>query len=76
MLGSGFPAGPPGTNCFVVAPGPGEQCVVIDPGIEADGPLADLLDRHRLHPVAVLLTTAHRPHLLVVPVCAASDVPA
>ena len=77
MLVSGFPAGPPGTNCFVVAPGPGEQCVVIDPGIEATGPLADLLDRHRLHPVAVLLTHGHIDHTYsVVPVCEARDVPA
>jgi hydroxyacylglutathione hydrolase len=77
VLVSGFPAGPPATNCFVVAPGPGEQCVVIDPGIEATGPLEDLLDRHRLHPVAVLLTHGHIDHTYsVVPVCAATDVPA
>ena len=77
MLVSGFPAGPPGTNCFVVAPGPGERCVVIDPGIEATGPLEELLDRHRLHPVAVLLTHGHLDHTYsVVPVCEAKDVPA
>ena len=50
MLVSGFPAGPPGTNCFVVAPGPGERCVVIDPGIDAAGPLEELLAQHRLQP--------------------------
>ena len=77
MFVSGFPAGPPGTNCFVVAPGPGEQCVVIDPGMEAAGPLEELLDRHRLHPVAVLLTHGHIDHTYsVVPVCEARDVPA
>jgi glyoxylase-like metal-dependent hydrolase (beta-lactamase superfamily II) len=77
MLVTGFAAGPPGTNCFVVAPGPGEQCVVIDPGIEATGPLADVLERHRLHPVAVLLTHGHLDHTYsVVPVCEARDVPA
>jgi hydroxyacylglutathione hydrolase len=74
---SGFPAGPPGTNCFVVSPGPGEQCVVMDPGIEATGPLEELLHRHRLHPVAVLLTHGHLDHTYsVVPVCDARDVPA
>ena len=51
--------------------------VVIDPGIEATGPLEDLLDRHRLHPVAVLLTHGHIDHTYsVVPVCEARDVPA
>ena len=29
---AGFPAGPWGTNCYVVATGPGTECVVIDPG--------------------------------------------
>jgi glyoxylase-like metal-dependent hydrolase (beta-lactamase superfamily II) len=77
VLVSGFPAGPPATNCFVVAPGPGERCVVIDPGIEATGPLADLLERHRLRPAAVLLTHGHIDHTYsVVPVCDARDVPA
>jgi hydroxyacylglutathione hydrolase len=77
VLVDGFPAGPPGTNCFVVAPGPGEQCVVIDPGIEAVGPLDDLLAKHRLRPAAVLLTHGHLDHTFsVVPVCGARDVPA
>jgi len=77
VLVSGFPAGPPATNCFVVAPGPGERCVVIDPGIEATGPLEDVLDRHRLRPAAVLLTHGHIDHTYsVVPVCDARDVPA
>ncbi|HEV7654803.1 MAG TPA: MBL fold metallo-hydrolase [Mycobacteriales bacterium] len=77
MLVSGFPAGPPGTNCFVVAPGPGERCVVIDPGIDAAGPLAELLDRHRLRPAAVLLTHGHLDHTYsVVPVCDDAQVPA
>ena len=77
MIVDSFPAGPPGTNCFVVAPGPGERCVVVDPGIDAVGPLDDLLARHRLRPAAVLLTHGHLDHTFsVVPVCGARDVPA
>jgi hydroxyacylglutathione hydrolase len=77
VLVSGFPAGPPGTNCFVVAPGPGERCVVIDPGIDAAGPLEDVLAQHRLQPAAVLLTHGHLDHTYsVLPVCESRDVPA
>jgi hydroxyacylglutathione hydrolase len=77
VLVEGFPAGPPATNCYVVAPAAGEQCVVVDPGIGADAPLDDLLGRRRLHPVAVLLTHGHCDHTFsVLPVCGAKDVPA
>lgn len=77
MLVTGFPAGPPGTNCYVVATGAGEQCLVIDPGIDAVPRLDEVLAEHRLHPVAVLLTHGHLDHTFsVVPVCAARDVPA
>lgn len=77
MLVAGFPAGPPGTNCYIVATGPGEQCIVVDPGIEASAQLDDLLAEHRLHPVAVVLTHGHVDHTFsVVPVCDARDVPA
>jgi glyoxylase-like metal-dependent hydrolase (beta-lactamase superfamily II) len=77
VLVTGFPAGPPGTNCWVVAPGAGEQCVVVDPGIDAAGRLDEVLAEHRLHPVAVLLTHGHLDHTFsVVPVCQARGVPA
>ncbi|HEY9476151.1 MAG TPA: MBL fold metallo-hydrolase [Mycobacteriales bacterium] len=77
MLVAGFPAGPPATNCYVVAPAAGEQCVVIDPGVDAVGRLDEVLTEHRLHPVAVLLTHGHFDHTFsVVPVCQARDVPA
>jgi glyoxylase-like metal-dependent hydrolase (beta-lactamase superfamily II) len=77
MLVAGFPAGSWGTNCYVVAPGPGEQCVVVDPGQDAVRGVEDLLREHRLHPVAVLLTHGHIDHMWsVVPVCDAHDVPA
>jgi len=73
----GFPAGPPATNCWVVATGSREQCVVIDPGIDAAGPLDDVLREHHLQPVAVLLTHGHLDHTFaVVPVCGSYGVPA
>ncbi len=66
-----------GTNCYVVAPGPGEQCVVIDPGQNAANGVEDIVREHRLAPVAVLLTHGHIDHIWsVVPVCDAHDVPA
>ena len=77
MLIDGFPAGPPGTNCYVVAPAPGEQCVVIDPGIGAESTLEEILREHRLQPVAVLLTHGHIDHTFsVMPVCNAKGIPA
>ena len=77
VLVAGFPAGPPATNCYVVAPDAGEQCVVIDPGIDAVARLDEVLAEHRLHPVAVLLTHGHVDHTFsVLPVCQARDVPA
>jgi glyoxylase-like metal-dependent hydrolase (beta-lactamase superfamily II) len=77
MLIEGFPAQVAGTNCFVVAPGPGEQCLVIDPGVGVTETLADIISEHRLHPVAVVLTHGHLDHTFsVVPVCQARDIPA
>ena len=77
MLVAGFPADAFGTNCYVVAPGPGEQCVVIDPGIGVVDRLDDLLAEHRLHPAAVLLTHGHLDHTFsVAPVCGARGITA
>jgi len=77
VLVVGFPAGPWQTNCWVVAPAAGEQCIVIDPGHGAEQPLDDVLERHNLQPVAVLLSHGHVDHIWsVVPVCGARDVPA
>jgi hydroxyacylglutathione hydrolase len=74
---AGFPAGAFGTNCFVVSPGAGEECVIIDPGQDAEAGIEDILARHRLRPVAVLLTHGHIDHIWsVVPVCGAKGIPA
>lgn len=77
MLVTGFSAGVFGTNCYVVAPGPGTECVVIDPGQDAAEPLRSVLAEHRLKPVAVVLTHGHLDHVWsVVPVCDGYDIPA
>ena len=77
MLIAGVPAGPWGTNCYVVATGPGEQCLVVDPGIGVLDRLDAVLAEHRLHPAAVLLTHGHLDHTFsVAPVCGARGIPA
>ena len=77
MLVTGFPAGSFQTNCWVVGPQAGGPCVVVDPGQEAWPALRQVLDEHRLAPVAVLLTHGHIDHTFcVVPVCDAYGVPA
>ncbi|HET7900520.1 MAG TPA: MBL fold metallo-hydrolase [Candidatus Nanopelagicales bacterium] len=77
MLVVGFPAGPWGTNCYLVAAGAGEQCVIVDPGKDSMPGIEQMLQEHRLSPVAVLLTHGHIDHVWsVVPVCGARDIPA
>lgn len=77
MLVAGFPTGSFQANCFVLAADAGGPCVVVDPGEGAEGPLDDLLRRHRLDPVAVLLTHGHFDHVFAVaPVCDGHDIPA
>jgi hydroxyacylglutathione hydrolase len=77
LLVAGFPADAFGTNCYVLATGPGEQCLVVDPGIGVTEQLDALLDEHRLHPAAVLLTHGHLDHTFsVTPVCGARGITA
>ncbi len=74
MLIAGFPAGPWGTNCYVVATGPGAECVVVDPGKDAAPGVAEVVREHRLKPVSVLLTHGHIDHMWsVTPVAGAYD---
>ena len=66
-----------GTNCHVVAPGPGEECVVVDPGVDVLDRLTEVLRRHRLRPAAVVLTHGHVDHTFsVTPVCGAHGIAA
>ena len=77
MFVTGFPAQAFGTNCYVVAAGPGEQCLVVDPGIGVLDQLDEVLAQHRLAPAAVLLTHGHLDHTFsVTPVCGARGITA
>jgi hydroxyacylglutathione hydrolase len=75
MLVLGFPAQAFGTNCYLVAPAAGEECLVIDPGVGVLDQLAELLQKNRLRPAAVLVTHGHLDHVFsVTPVCGAHGV--
>ena len=65
MLVVGFPTGALQANCYLVAPGEGEPCVIVDPGQDAVEPITEALRKHRLSPVAVLLTHGHFDHCLL-----------
>jgi hydroxyacylglutathione hydrolase len=74
VLIAGFPAGPWGTNCYVVATGPGAECVIVDPGMEATEGVAEVVRQHRLKPVSVLVTHGHLDHMwCVAPVAGTYD---
>jgi glyoxylase-like metal-dependent hydrolase (beta-lactamase superfamily II) len=74
MLIAGFPAGPWGTNCWVVATGPGSECVIIDPGKDSAGGVEQLVSEHRLKPVALMATHGHVDHIWsIAPLAGAYD---
>jgi glyoxylase-like metal-dependent hydrolase (beta-lactamase superfamily II) len=59
-----------GTNCYLVAAGPGQECLVVDPGIGVLDAIDEVLHRDSLQPAAVLLTHGHVDHCFsVAPVC-------
>ena len=77
MFVTGFPAGPFGTNCFVLAPQPNSECLIIDPGMGAVDPIREVLEQNRLKPIAVLLTHGHLDHTWsVVPIADGYEIPA
>jgi hydroxyacylglutathione hydrolase len=74
VLIAGFPAGPWGTNCYVLATGPGSECVVVDPGKDAAQGVAEVVREHRLKPVSVLVSHGHVDHMwCVAPVAGTYD---
>lgn len=80
MLVAGFSAPVVGTNCWVIAPSEGSECLVVDPGIsdpDVDAQLGQVLERHRLRPVAVLATHGHLDHTFSIrPICEKRGLPA
>ena len=74
MFIAGFPAGPWGTNCYVVATDAGAECVVVDPGKDAASGVAEVVREHHLKPVAVLVSHGHIDHMwCVAPVAGSYD---
>jgi hydroxyacylglutathione hydrolase len=77
VLIAGFPAGSFAANCYLLATSPGTDCLIIDPGQDAEPGINEIVERHRLRPVAVLATHGHLDHIWsVAPVCGARDIPA
>lgn len=77
MLVAGFPAGPFGTNCWILAPGPRSEAVVVDPGMESQAGIEQVVSEQGLRPVAVLLSHGHLDHMWsVLPVCDGYGIPA
>ncbi len=77
MLVAGFPAGPFGTNCWILAPGPHHEAVIVDPGMDSRSGIEQIVAEHHLRPVAVMLTHGHLDHMWsVLPVCDGYDIPA
>jgi hydroxyacylglutathione hydrolase len=77
VLIAGFPAGSFAANCYLLATGPGSECLIIDPGQDSQQGINEIVERHRLRPVAVLATHGHLDHIWsVAPVCDARGIPA
>jgi hydroxyacylglutathione hydrolase len=77
VLVVGFPTGAFQANCYLVAAGEGEPCVIVDPGQDAVEPITEALRKHRLSPVAALLTHGHFDHVFsVTPICDGNDIAA
>ena len=77
MLIAGFPAGPFGTNCWILAPGERSEAVIVDPGMDSRAGIEQVVAEHGLRPVAVILSHGHLDHMWsVLPVCDGYDIPA
>jgi hydroxyacylglutathione hydrolase len=77
MLIAGFPAGPFGTNCWILAPGAHSEAIIVDPGMDSRNGIEKVVAEHGLRPVAVILSHGHLDHMWsVLPVCDGYDIPA
>ena len=76
MLTISFPAQAFGTNCYVLADGPGEECLVVDPGIGIEETLREVLAAYRDAggAEAVTVTDRHEAHALLARTLAPGDV--
>lgn len=63
MLVRHVPATVFGTNCWVLAEGPGGPCLVVDPGFGVVEGLHRLLAEESLTPAALLVTHGHADHV-------------
>lgn len=76
MLVRHVPATVFGTNCWVLAQGPGRPCLVVDPGFGVVPGVHRILTEESLRPAAVLLTHGHADHVWsVTPLTRAGDTP-
>ncbi|MDR1768402.1 MAG: MBL fold metallo-hydrolase [Propionibacteriaceae bacterium] len=63
MFLASFACGPWQANCYLLAERAGGPAVVIDPGIDSAQTVRQVVDEHRLRPVAVLATHGHVDHI-------------
>lgn len=53
------------TNCWIISTGVGSECIIVDPGMDKPDLVSAILDKvakHRLKPVAALITHGHIDH--------------
>jgi hydroxyacylglutathione hydrolase len=63
MLIDSFAAPMFATNCWILASEAGAECVIIDPGMpDVSHQLVEILEKHRLKPVAIIATHGHLDH--------------
>ncbi len=57
------------TNCWVLATQPASECIIVDPGMARPNlvrTIVDMVNEHKLKPVAVLITHGHLDHFFSV----------
>ena len=58
--------GPYQTNCYILGEEKTDSCWIIDPGNDAQE-IIHCIEKHHVHPVAVLLTHTHWDHITALP---------